>query len=207
MRDKLEAVFIALGRAYEALKDRAPAAPHPPAPPPAPAAAPTPTPPTPPAPAPEPAAPAAAATPLLDPRIVQDTLKRANVHFLAEKYWDAIQLLEGIVHQCEGKPQGKVRVLLAQCYMKNPNWLRRAEEQLQLVIAKEPKNVEAHYILATIYKAGGLKSRTLTYLRKVLDLNPEHDAAQHDLLELTPTEPETPASESGGLLKKLFRKS
>ena len=200
LSDKLEAVFIRLGRAYEALKDRAPAGmPHPPAAPAAP----------PPAPAPAaPAAPASPATsgPTMDPRIVMEALKRANVHFLAEKYWDAIQALEGVVHQAEGKMQGKVRLLLAQCYMKNPNWVRRAEEQLQLIVAKEPSNAEAHYILASIYKAGGLKNRALTFLRKVVELKPEHEQAQADLAELTmPTEPETPHNE--GLLKKLFGKS
>jgi tetratricopeptide (TPR) repeat protein len=199
MRDKLEAVFIRLGRAYEALKDRAPAAPpHPPAaaaPPPAPAPA-APAPPVSPAPS----------GPTTDPRVVMEALKRGHVHFLAEKYWDAIQALEGVVHQAEGKMQGKVRLLLAQCYMKNPNWVRRAEEQLQLIVAKEPSNAEAHYILASIYKAGGLKNRALTFLRKVVELKPEHEQAQADLAELTmPTEPETPQNE--GLLKKLFGKS
>jgi hypothetical protein len=196
---KLEAVFIRLGQAYEALKSRVrdpEPAPAPPAPAPAPVRPPTP---------PEPAPPAGPRT--LDPRAVLETLRKAQAKFDEEKYWDAIQLLEEVVQGTEGKLAGKVRVLLAQCYMKNPNWVRRAEEQVQMVLAKEPNQVDANYVLASIYKAGGLKSRALTYLRKVVELKPDHEPALADLAALSPPESMPPPSEGGGILKKLFGKS
>jgi tetratricopeptide (TPR) repeat protein len=133
---------------------------------------------------------------------------RANKLYSEEKFWDAIQLLEGLLGRAEGKALARVRVLLAQCYLKNPNWVRRAEEQAQLVLAKDSNHVDANYLLGTIYKNGGLKTRALTYLRKVVELKPDHDQAQHDLLEMQPSDSTPAPSEGGGgLLKKLFGRS
>jgi len=197
LHEKLEAVFIRLGQAYEALKTRVrdtePAAAAPAAAKPAPGP-------------PAPAAPAAPQGPVpADPRVITDAFRRAQAGFQEGKYWDAIQLLEGLLPDVEGKMQHKVRVLLAQCYMKNPNWVRRAEEQVQQVIAKDPSHVDANYVLASIYKAGGLRNRALTYLRKVVELKPDHQEAQNDLAELAPSD--EPPAPSEGILKKLFGRS
>jgi hypothetical protein len=193
MRDKLEAVFIRLGQAYEALKNRVRE--HEPA-----AAAVKAAPEPPPSPPSEPMAPAST-----DPRVITDTFRKAQARFQEGKYWDAIQLLEGLVHDTEGKMQHKTRVLLAQCYMKNPNWVRRAEDQLQQVLSKDAGHIDANYILASIYKAGGLRNRAVTYLRKVVEMKPDHEPAQTDLAELASFEEAPPPSE--GLLKKLFGRS
>jgi cytochrome c-type biogenesis protein CcmH/NrfG len=96
-------------------------------------------------------------------------------------------------------------MILAKCFMKNPNWVRRAEEQLQLLLDKDPKNVEATYFLSTIYKAGGLKTRAITLLRRVLELNPEHQQAPADLDALAPSESTSPP-QGEGFLKKFFGK-
>ena len=199
MRDKLEAIFIRLGQAYENLKARAPVSR--PVAPASPARAPGP------APEPPPEPPPPAAEPMLDSRTVAETVARATKKMSEEKYWDAIQILEGVMNRSEGKALSRVRTLLAQCYLKNPNWVRRAEEQLHLVLAKDPSNVDAIYTLATIYKNGGLKNRALAQLRKVLELKPEHEAAQHDLLELTPSEENPSGGEGGGIFKRFFGKS
>jgi hypothetical protein len=196
MRDKLEAVFIRLGQAYENLKARAPAS-RPVAPAPAPAPAPA----APPAEAPPPAA-----EPMLDSRTVAEIVARATKKMQEEKFWDAIQILEGVMNRSEGKALARVRTLLAQCYLKNPNWVRRAEEQLQLVLAKDPNSVDALYVLATIYKNGGLKNRAISHLRKVLELKPDHETAHADLVELAPT-PEDQPGEGGGIFKRFFGKS
>jgi curved DNA-binding protein CbpA len=198
LRDKLEAIFIRIGQAYQALKDVKTKAVPPalaetkPAQPTANAA---------PQPSQQPQAPPPP-DPLQEKRAVREALAKADVLFLADKFWDAIQLLEKVAGLGDEPYASRVRVLLAKCYMKNPNWIRRAEEQLNLVLAKQPNNVDATYVLANIYKAGGLKSRAITLLQKVLKLKPEHEEARADLNALTP-EPEPPPANEG-FLKKFF---
>jgi tetratricopeptide (TPR) repeat protein len=194
MHDKLEKVFIRLGQAYEALKNRVPDPPRA-----VPAAPQAPAPPS----APEPEPPAA---PAMDELMVKKSIATADMKFMSEKYWDAIQLLEAAIPSAQGRLLSRGRVLLAKCFMKNPNWVRRAEEQVQLVLKAEPKNVDALYVLATIYKAGGLKARTIGALRRVLELRPEHEEAARDLNELTPTE-DPDAPKEGGIFKKFFGSS
>jgi hypothetical protein len=67
--------------------------------------------------------------------------------------------------------------------------------------------VEAHFMLGTIYKTGGLKARSESMFRKVLELQPDHEGALSEMSSL-PVEP--PSSDEGGagggLIKKLFRK-
>jgi tetratricopeptide (TPR) repeat protein len=200
LADKLEAVFIRLGEAYELLRNahsrasyeaalsvRASA--NSPAPPPTSEA---------PAPA-DPAQEAAAA---------DEAYRRAQKHFEKEQYWDAIQLLEPALPKVQGKARNKVRVLLAKAYLKNPKWVKRAEEQLQIVAREDASNFDAHFLLGTIYKSGGLKSRAIHSFERVLEIKPDHEAAAAELASLqdeNPTSP--PGSGGGGLLKKIFGKS
>jgi tetratricopeptide (TPR) repeat protein len=196
--DKLEAVFIRLGRAYEVLRnprsrssyeaDLAARAPR------APTGGPPATPETPPP-----------ADPELESRQAEEAYRRAEKHFDREQYWDAIQILEPTLPMVQGKNKNKVRVLLAKAYLKNPKWVKRAEEQLQAVVKEDAANVDAHFLLGTLYKAGGLKSRALHAFQRVLELKPDHEKAAAELVELTPEDSEPPPS--GGLLKKLFGKT
>jgi tetratricopeptide (TPR) repeat protein len=201
LRDKLEAVFIRLGDAYEVLRNprirasyekaldaRAPRVETAPARPAAAAEAP--------APAPDPAQ---------EIRQAEEAIRKASRSIVAEKYWEAIQLLEPAVGRVEGKAKNTGRVLLAKAYMKNPNWVKQGEELLLSVVQDDPKNVEAYLLLGTIYKGSGLRSRALNMFRKVLDLQPEHEEALAQLSALEPAEPEPGAS--GGLIKKIFGRS
>ena len=196
LRDKLESVFIRLGEAYEVLRnprsraayesELASRSPRPSA-----AAA-------------RPVAPAAApppAVPALDPAAAAQSARRAEKLMEQEKYWDAIQLLEAAVPVLEGKPKQRARLALARAYTKNPNWVHQAEETLHEVVKDDPKNVDAYLALGRLYKAGGLRSRSVSMFRKVLELKPENEEAQAELAALGP-EPET--TESRGFLKKLF---
>ena len=56
--------------------------------------------------------------------------------------------------------------LLARAYIKNPNWLRRGEELLQLVIQDDPQNAEAHFALGRPLKDTGMSSRAVTLFKK-----------------------------------------
>jgi tetratricopeptide (TPR) repeat protein len=202
LKDKLEAVFIRLGKAYEVLRNKrsrssyesdlaariprfvaatepgAPDAPHVP-------------------------------DPALEARAVEEALRKADKRFFEEKYWDAIQLLEPVIPRAQGKQKSRGRVLLARAYLKNPNWVKRAEELLLRLVEEDPTCAEAHFVLGGIYKAGGLKSRALHSFEKVLQLKPDHAEAAAEAALLVPTEPEAePQNEGGGgLLKKLFGRS
>jgi len=192
MRDKIEAIFVRLGEAYEVLRNPrsraryesqiAPAAPARPV-----AAAPA-------APPPDPAAEARAAA---------LAIKKGARMLEAEKYWDAIQLLEPALLQAEGKPLKEGRVLLARAYMKNVNWLKQAEELLLAVVKDDPAHVEAHLLLGAIYRDQGLKQRAAHMLQRVVELSPEHEQARAELLALGAA-PETETGGRSGLLKRLF---
>lgn len=201
LRDKLDAIFIRLGEAYDVLRepenrrryesDLAARAPRPGAGVPA---------------APPPPAPADDQPASLDPRIINEALRKAQLFFNEQKYWDAIQQIESVVEHLSGRPKAKAKVLLAQCFMKNPNWIRRAEEQIQEVMAEDPKYAEAHFVMGQIYKAGGLKARAASMFRKVLELKPDHAEAASEYASVAPPAVEE-APKEGGLFKKFFGKS
>jgi hypothetical protein len=200
LHDVLEAIFIRVGEAWEVLGDgksrlsyearsgvvRKPreggAAPA--APPPSPA-------PAPPGPPPPPDAIA-----YVSP---EETLLKAQILLSRARYWDAIQVLEAAVpHMEPRRHQNRGRILLAKAYAKNPLWVRRAEETLQDVVREDPANVDAHYELGLLYKAGGLATRAQAMFRRVLELRPDHREA---VAELGPD-----GTGGGGLLKRIFGK-
>ena len=197
LRDKLEAVFIRLGDAYEVLRNprmranyeralvaRAPRAETAPG-----AAAPPP--------AEEPAA-----DPAQERRQAEEAIRKAARAVAAEKYWEAIQLLEPAIGRVDGKVKQNGRILLARAYLKNPNWVKQAEELLITVAHEDPKNVDALLLLGHIYKTGGLRSRAVSTYRKVLDLKPDQEDALSALSELAPEDPDP--GPGGGLIKKIF---
>jgi tetratricopeptide (TPR) repeat protein len=225
--DKLEAVFIRLGEAYDVLKNprtRGPYAadqasrqrfaqraaqasgsipvvskPATPSAPPA-SSAPPPTAPPPPEPPPDREG---------EQREAQENVRKGEKLIEQEKFWDAIQVLEKAVPILEGRMRARARTSLARAYAKNPKWVRRAEELLQQTIAEEPRWPEAHMALGMIYKDGGLKSRALACFRKVLELKPEHEGAARELAELAPppdVNEEEPPPPQPGLFRKLFGK-
>ena len=201
LRDKLEAVFIRLGDAYEVLRNprirasyekaleaRAPRAePSPPS-----TASPAPPPPD----VPDPA---------LEIRMAEEAIRKAARSMAAEKYWEAIQLLEPAVGRVEGKARQNGRVLLAKAYMKNPNWVKQGEELLLAVLQDDPKHLEAYLLLGNLYRSGGLRSRAVSMFRKVLDLKPDHEEALAQLDGLAPEQPEP--GPGGGFIKKIFGRS
>jgi len=192
LRDILEAIFIRVGEAWEVLGDARSRAsyetrfgvvrrPRDGTPPPL-------------------SPPVAAAAPAPEPYVAAEaTLHQAQLLLTQARYWDAIQVLEAAVPQMEPRRhQHRGRILLAKAYAKNPNWVRRAEEALQHVVREDPVNVDAHYELGVLYKAGGLAARAQAMFRRVVELRPDHREAA---AELGPAE--SPGG-SGGLLKRLF---
>jgi tetratricopeptide (TPR) repeat protein len=198
IKDNLDAIFIRLGEAYDVLRNprtrasyesglhaRGPAA----------------------------AAPVTAAGPgpvMVDPaaQSQRDTvaLRKAEKLVEQEKYWDVIQLLEGVVPRLAGKQRQRARMALGRAYLKNPNWLKEGEELVRQVVAEDPRHAAAHLLLGQLYKERGLKARALSMLRKAVELDPENEPANAALATLAADIP-PPVQESGGLLKKLFGRS
>ncbi len=225
LHDQLEAVFIRLGEAYEVLRDPRRRGQYEER-----LGRPRPGGPTTPA-AGTPAATAVAgsgAAPTADAeeeaRIAEDAIRRAQKLFdraeqrdkekgehaegTSSEYWDAIQLLEPVVHKAaQGKLRSKGEVLLARCYLKNPKWARRAEEALLGVTRRDPGAADAWALLGGIYAGKGMQNRALSMYRKALELRPEHEeAAQYVAAHQVAEEPASPPREGAGIFRKLFRK-
>jgi tetratricopeptide (TPR) repeat protein len=208
LRDKLEAVFIRLGEAYEILRSartrgkyeadltaRAPRV-FPQAPrPDAPAA---------------PGAPAyqeQAPDPAREAEAARESLLLAEKHLEGEQYWDAIQLLERALPALEGRERLRARVALARAYRRNPNWVKQAEQALRTVLDEDPRHVDALVLLAGIYRDQGMKARATGLYRKVLETRGDHQEALAALAVLAPQETPAPPSEARGFFRKLFGRS
>ena len=213
MRDKLEAVFIRLGEAYEVLRDKGKRSdyeerlgrPRPRA------TADS-----------EPQAPAPGAAPEVDEPVGVDraaeAVRRAERLYAAaseaendaavrQKYWEAIQLVEPIFERLAGKTRLRARLVLARCYLENPNWVKRAEETLQAAVREEPGDAEAYRLLGKLYEERGLRTRATSMLRRVLELTPDDTRAADALARIDTTNESSPREEGGGFLRKMFRRS
>jgi curved DNA-binding protein CbpA len=225
LRDKLEAVFIRLGEAYEVLRDPRKRADYeerlgrqrPKLAAPAGGAGGGATAPLPPEPS---------AEPLRDPEEeahrAEEAVRRAaqlldKAKALEQEKpgepehqrltYDAIQLLEPVIHLAQGKTRLRAQLLLARGLVKNPKWTKRAEELLLAASRENPQSPEPWAMLGAIYADKGLRTRAAAMYRKVLELRPDHEEAAGYMAANAP-EPEPPESESGGgLLGRLFKKS
>jgi tetratricopeptide (TPR) repeat protein len=231
LREKREEVFIRLSAAHETLRyaeSRAayesafepklrslkplpplPARPEPtPAPPPqqqppAAQAAASPRPASPPATA-RSASPAEPEKAAFDQRLLPESiLATAEELFKQANYWEAIQQLEPMIRRATGATRSSAQLLLAQAYLKNPKWKRRAEVVLQELLAENPRHVSAQLQLAEIYRATGLTSRARAAYEKVLEVEPGQIQAKKALEALDPIVSE-PKRQAG--LASLFRR-
>jgi tetratricopeptide (TPR) repeat protein len=223
LRDKLEAVFIRLGQAYDTLRDPKKRADYEerlgrarPRPPQGNALGQ----------APGAEAAAADAPPPRDleeeARVAEETLHRAAKLLERAKAveqekpnepehqrltYDAIQLLEPTLVLLKGKQRLRAQVLLARGYIKNPKWQKRAEEMLLDASREHPKSTEPWALLGSIYAARGLKARAISNYRKALELNPDHEEAFRYLAANAIPDTAAPEDEGGsGLLGRFFKK-
>ena len=225
LRDKLEAVFIRLGEAYDELRDPRKRGeyearlgrprPRPAAPPgdagggPATAAP------------PEPSAPEGPPDPEEQARLGEEVVRRAaklldQAKALEQEKpdqpehqrltYDAIQLLEPVHQTLQGKTRLRAQLLLARGWAKNPKWAKRAEELLLVASRENPQSPEPWTMLGAIYAGKGLRSRATTMYRKALELNPDHEAAAQFLAANAPAPEPTEDEAGGGLLGRLFKK-
>jgi len=222
LRDKLEAVFIRLGEAYEVLRDPRKRGDYEARlgrqrPKPAGEAGGGPVTPGP----PEPPAPESPRDPKEEARVAEEAFRRAaklldQAKVLEQEKpgepehqrltYDAIQLLEPIVDTLEGKTRLRAQLLLARGWAKNPKWAKRSEELLLKASRENPQSPETWALLGDIYAQKGLRTRAVTMYRKVLELKPDHEEAAQYVAANAPG-PEPPEDEGGsGLLGRLFKK-
>jgi tetratricopeptide (TPR) repeat protein len=215
LRDKLEAVFIRLGEAYEVLRDprkRRSYEERLGRPKPRPVGAPGPV--------PEPdttTGPVAQPVPAPDPdeeaRQAEEAIRRGEKLYeqagrepeLVGKYHDAIELLKPAVKVVQGKMRLRGRLALARCYLKNPKWAKDAEQVLLEATRDDPQGPDAFALLGGLYHERGLRTRAASMYRRALELKPDHEEASRYLAANGGPEP-PPEAEGGGLIKRLFRK-
>lgn len=102
------------------------------------------------------------------------------------KYWDAIQALEELIPRLPARMGRRAQLSLARAYRKNPKWAKQAEDLLLGVIQADPRLVEALLELASLYEEKGLKSRTVSMYRKVLEVESDNAEARSALRRLEP---------------------
>lgn len=145
-----------------------------------------------------------AAAPQPDPADAEAALARAADCIAHERHWEALPLLEATLPRVEGAARQRARVLLAQIYARDPDWVKQAEELLLAVVEQEPRHAEAHYYLGLIYRYQGLPSRALAAFRKVVEITPESADAWRNISELDKQTAIPP--EIAALLRKILRR-
>ncbi len=115
-------------------------------------------------------------------RQAEEALQRAEEAFEQSRYWDAILALEDeVVPHAASRTRQRARLLLAQCYRKNPKWTKRAEEELRAALQDDPTDPNALFALGIPYKEQRVWSRAAAMFREVLALKPRHPAARAEL--------------------------
>ena len=128
---------------------------------------------------------------------VEAALHRAEEAFAGGRYWDAIQDAESLVEAARGRLRQRAQVLLARCYLQNPNWKQRGEEVLLAALREEPNNAEACYLLGNLYQERGFARRAATMLARAAELSPRY-------VDAVPREAAPVAPNRRSWLRKLF---
>jgi curved DNA-binding protein CbpA len=106
-----------------------------------------------------------------------DALVQAEAEFAEGRYWDALQVVEVLMPGLTGRLRLRAQVLRARIYAKNAKWRHEAEEELKQVVAADPANSDAFFLLGEIYEEAALGGRAAAMYRKVLGLRPRHAGA------------------------------
>ncbi len=107
----------------------------------------------------------------------EQMLASAEREFAEGRYWDALQVVESMLGELQGRMRRRAWLLRARALGQNPKWRKEAEDQLKEVLAEDPGNVDALFHLGELYQAGGMVTRAAATFRKVLELRPRHAGA------------------------------
>ena len=125
-------------------------------------------------------------------RAAEERFKEGKRHFDEMHFFDAIQCLREAVRLF---PKKNYHKLLAQALMKNPLWLREAEEHFRLALKMDQFDAECYVGLGDIYEIEGMSTRALKMYEQAATYDPENEAAQNKAGK---------RGAQGGALKKLF---
>lgn len=132
---------------------------------------------------PQAAGPAAPRTPApivatsMEDEVAEETLAKAEREMAEDRPAEAARVLETVVDLVDGDVRRRVRRLLAQALLADPRSEKRGESQLHILLAESPDDVEAYFLLGSVYQQRGLRSRADAMFRRVLELSPGHDGA------------------------------
>lgn len=125
-------------------------------------------------------------------RAAEERYKEGKRHFDEMHFFDAIQCLREAVRLA---PKKNYHKLLAQALMKNPLWLREAEEQFRFALKMDQFDAECYVGLGDIYESEGMSTRALKMYEQAATYDPENEAVQNKMGK---------RGAQGGALKKLF---
>jgi hypothetical protein len=93
-------------------------------------------------------------------------------------FFDAIQCLREAIRL---HPKKDYHKLLAQALMKNPKWLREAEEHFRLALKMDPFDAECYLGLGEIYENEGMTTRAQKMYEQAATYDPESEGVQRKL--------------------------
>lgn len=125
--------------------------------------------------------PAAPVDPLALHASHEELVTQAEREFELGRYFDALQVVEGMLGEWSGRLRLRALLLRARIYLKNPKWQREAEEQLKALVREDPANAEAFFVLGQFYQAAGVTARAAAMFRRALNLKPRHAGALSEL--------------------------
>ncbi|HEY7700434.1 MAG TPA: DUF4388 domain-containing protein [Vicinamibacteria bacterium] len=125
-------------------------------------------------------------------RAAEERFKEGKRHFDEMHFFDAIQCLREAVRLAPKKDYHK---LLGQALMKNPKWLREAEEQFRLALKMDQFDAECYMGLGDIYESEGMSTRAQKMYDQAATYDPENEEIQSKMGK---------RGAQGGALKKLF---
>lgn len=135
-----------------------------------------------------------------DPKQIEEMLDRAAEALGAGRQHEGFSLVDEALRGASGRLRRRARVLRAEARLKSGEGRRAAEAELKAAIDEDPGNAEAHFLLGTIYRAGGANALAAASFRKALALRPRYKEALAELLALEPAQ----GPETGGVLRRLL---
>jgi tetratricopeptide (TPR) repeat protein len=114
----------------------------------------------------------------IEDEVAEESLAKAQFELAEGRPDEAARILETVVDLVEGSIRCRVRRLLAEALLSDPRSEKRGEGQLHILVAESPNDVEAHFMLGTVYQRRGLRSRADAMFRRALELDPGHAGAR-----------------------------
>lgn len=109
--------------------------------------------------------------------------RKAKTLYSQQRFREAASLMEEVIRNDPGKASYYLLLGLSQSNILN---LRRvAEKNFQKVIELEPWNPEPYAALGLLFQSEKLDNRAVSFFRKALAIDPEHELAKKRLSEMT----------------------